>query len=330
MENTCLTLNDRTIHWNECIYSKTRPPTGHSLWISMHGGGSCPAPVNDEQFQNQIHLYNPNEGIWIVPRSPTDSWNQWHQEHIDPMFDRIIENYIMVHEINPNRVYILGYSAGGDGVYQLAPRMADRFAAAAMMAGHPNDASPLGLRNLPFAIFVGENDSAYNRNEVAREWAQQLDALQASDPDAYHHYVNICVDMGHWMCGRDAEALSWMVQWTRNPWPKKVVWVQDDVVHNRFYWILLPDSVKAEQGQTIIAEVDEQTIFIFTSEGIRQLTLCLSDALLDLDQPINVYVEGYDQVFHGHVSRTKQAIEDSLRNRADPTSVATAYLKLHW
>jgi len=330
LKNTCLTLNDKTIRWHECIYSRTRPPTGHSLWISMHGGGSCPAPVNDQQFENQIRLYNPSEGIWVVPRSPTDSWNQWHQDHIDPMFDRIIENYIMVHEINPNRVYILGYSAGGDGVYQLAPRMADRFAAAAMMAGHPNDASPLSLRNLPFAIFVGENDSAYNRNEVAREWAQQLDTLQESDPDAYHHYVNICADVGHWMCGRDAEALSWMVQWTRNPWPKKVVWVQDDVVHNRFYWILLPNSVKAQQGQTITAEVDEQTIFINTSEGIQKLTVCLSDALLDLDQSINVYVEGYGQVFQGYVSRTEHAIEDSLRHRADPTSVATAYLELDW
>jgi predicted esterase len=296
----------------------------------MHGGGSCPAPVNDEQYQNQIRLYNPSEGIWIVPRSPTDSWNQWHQDHIDPMFDRIIENYLMVRDINPNRVYILGYSAGGDGVYQLAPRMADRFAAAAMMAGHPNDASPLSLRNLPFAIFVGEKDSAYNRNEIARQWSQQLDSLQESDPDAYHHYVNICADMGHWMCGRDAEALSWMAQWTRNSWPKKVVWVQDDVVHNRFYWILLPDSVKAEQGQMITAEVDEQTIHISTSESIHQLTLCLSDVLLDLDQPITVNVKNHGQVFQGRVSRTKHAIEDSLRHRADPTCAASAYLELAW
>ncbi|CAF3505289.1 unnamed protein product [Rotaria sp. Silwood1] len=330
LENTSLTLNGKTIHWHECIYSKTRPPTGHSLWISMHGGGSCPSSVNDEQYQNQIRLYNPNEGIWVVPRSPTDSWNQWHQEHIDPMFDRIIENYIIVKEINPNRVYILGYSAGGDGVYQLAPRMADRFAAASMMAGHPNDASPLGLRNLPFAIFVGEKDSSYNRNEVARQWSEQLDALQKTDSNAYHHYVNICADMGHWMCGRDAEALSWMAKWTRNPWPKRVVWVQDDVTHDRFYWISLPDSVKPEQGQKITAEVVEQIIFITTSEGIQQLTLCLSDALLDLDQPITVYVEGVGEVFQGHVSRTIQAIKDSLHRRADPTCVATAYLELVW
>jgi predicted esterase len=281
-------------------------------------------------YQHQITLYNASEGIWVVPRSPTDSWNQWHQDHIDPMFDRIIENYLMVRDINPNRVYILGYSAGGDGVYQLAPRMADRFAAAAMMAGHPNDASPLSLRNLPFAIYVGENDSAYNRNEVARQWAQQLDNLQESDPEAYHHHVNICAGMSHWMCGRDAEALSWMAQWTRNPWPNKVVWVQDDVVHNRFYWISLPDTVKAEQGQMITAEVDEQNIHISTSEGIHQLTLCLSDYLLDLDQSITVDVKNHGQIFQGRVPRTEHAIEDSLRHRADPICVATAYLELSW
>jgi hypothetical protein len=47
--------------------------------------------------------------------------------------------------------------------------MADRWAAAAAMAGHPNDADPKGLRNVSFAIDVGARDDAYDRNEVARE-----------------------------------------------------------------------------------------------------------------------------------------------------------------
>ena len=46
------------------------------------------------------------------------------------------------------------------------------YTAAAMMAGHPNESSPLGLRNLPFAIHVGADDSAYNRNKVAKEWGE--------------------------------------------------------------------------------------------------------------------------------------------------------------
>ena len=93
-------------------------------------------------------------------------------------FQRLIENFVVEHGVSPNRVYLMGYSAGGDGVYQLAPRMADRFAAASMMAGHPNNANPLGLRNLPFMIFAGGKDAAYNRNKVAAEWGVKLAKLR--------------------------------------------------------------------------------------------------------------------------------------------------------
>lgn len=40
--------------------------------------------------------------------------------------------------INPNKVFLTGFSAGGDGIYHMGPRMADVLAGVAMMAGHPN------------------------------------------------------------------------------------------------------------------------------------------------------------------------------------------------
>lgn len=55
-------------------------------------------------------------------------------------------------------------SAGGDGVYQIAPRRADRWAAANMAAGHPDKVSLVNLYHVPFAIQVGEVDIAYVRN----------------------------------------------------------------------------------------------------------------------------------------------------------------------
>jgi len=44
-----------------------KPDSGHSLFISMHGGGGTPARVNDGQWRNQIRLYEPEEGIYLAP-----------------------------------------------------------------------------------------------------------------------------------------------------------------------------------------------------------------------------------------------------------------------
>jgi len=302
-------------------------PKGTPLWISMHGGGNAPEEVNDQQWANQQRLYEPSEGIYLAPRAPSNTWNLWHREEVDRLFDRLIETAISVWDVDPDRVYLMGYSAGGDGVYQLAPRMADRFAAAAMMAGHPNDASPLGLRNLPFALYMGGDDAAYNRNEVAAKWATQLAALQRDDEAGYVHRVQIYPGVGHWMNRRDAEALPWMAKHTRTMWPKRIVWQQGNVTHQRFYWLqVAPDD--AIRGRTIIAHVDGQTIYI-ESEKTSRITVLLRDDLLDLDQPVSILAN--DQVvFEGVIQRKAQVIAESLDARNDTRAAATARVSVNW
>jgi hypothetical protein len=302
-----------------------KPAGGRSLWISMHGGGNAPVEVNDQQWQNQIRLYQPKEGIYIAPRAPTNSWNLWHEGHIDDMFDRLIENCVLLADVNPDKVYLMGYSAGGDGVYQLAPRLADRFAAASMMAGHPNNASPLGLRNLPFAIFVGADDAACGRNKVAADWTTGLDNLTKQDPGGYPHRSNIYPGLGHWMNGKDTEAVPWMASFTRDPWPKKVVWCQSGRVHDRFYWLALPAGV-AKEGLTIRA-LAEKNVITLDAPDVTQLTLRLNDQLVDLDQPLKVVLNG-KTVFEGKVTRQADAILKSLQQRSDPHSAATALLEI--
>ena len=296
-----------------------------SLWISMHGGGGAPARVNDQQWQNQIRLYAPAEGIVVAPRAPTNTWNLWHEGHIDDLFQRLIENMVAVRGVNPNKIYLMGYSAGGDGVYQLAPRMADRFAAASMMAGHPNDANPLGLRNLPFMIFMGGKDAAYKRNQIAAVWGEKLEKLRAGDSGGYRHKVTIYKELGHWMNGKDREALPWMAKNTRNPWPKKVVWCQSNRTHDRFYWLSVPKD-QAKGGQVIEARVIGQKIEI-KAEGIGQVTLRLSDELLSLDKEVIVIVNGAEK-FRGKVTRSVEAIWRSCQERLDPTVAASAQLNL--
>lgn len=297
--------------------SNNIPAGGRSLLISMHGGGGAPKAVNDEQWTNQLKLgykYHPDEGIYVVPRAPTDAWNMWHQADIDDFFARLIGDFVVFEHVNPNRVYLMGYSAGGDGVYQLAPRMADRWAAAAMSAGHPNDASPLGLRNVPFAIQVGANDAAYHRNEVAAAWGEKLDALERADPQGYAHFTKLYAGKGHWMDMEDRIAIPWMEKFTRDPLPQKVVWFQNEVTHPRFYWLARPENEVAA-GQELVAERSGQVITL-AATNVRTVTVLLNDAMLNLDEPVVVRANG-QTLFSNRVDRTVTELAKTLAADGD-------------
>lgn len=291
-----------------------QPKDGWSLWISLHGGGGGPKEMNDQQWENQKRLYKLEEGIYVAPRAPTNSWNLWHESHIDPMFERLIEDLIALKQVDPNRVYIMGYSAGGDGVYQLGPRMADHWAAAAMMAGHPNDASWLGLRNVGFAIQVGGLDAAYDRNKIAQQWITKLDELHRDDPQGYVHFGKIHENKGHWMDREDAKVLPWMAALRRNPVPERLVWKQSAVLHDRFYWLA---NASAVVGAEVVAECSGQTIEIKSIDKVSELSIHLDDRMCDLNQPVRVVYRGRT-LFDGSVIRTIATLVHTLETRGEP------------
>ena len=317
-----ISIGGKTLRYAQKVFGRA-PKEGRSLCISLHGGGSAPASVNDQQWQNQFQLYHPKEGYYVAPRAPTDSWNMWFQPHITPLFDRLIENFVVKNRVNTNRVFVMGYSAGGDGVYQIGPRMADRWDAASMMAGHPNDAQPDNLRNIGFGLFMGGNDSSYNRNGMAKKWKGFLADLKNDDPGGYDHIVRIYPGLGHWMQLKDAEALPWMAKFTRNPWPEKVIWRQDGVIQTRFYWLGVAKSDNSK-GRRIEATVQGQMISL-TAKQTSRVTIRLSDELVDLDRDLVVKLNG-KQKFSGKTDRLKSQMSESLMERADDTSAAVAMI----
>ena len=293
-----------------------KPAGGRSLWISLHGGGGAPKQVNDSQWENQKKLYSIEEGIYLAPRAPTNTWNLWHEAHIDRLFGRLIEGLIVLEEVNPERVYVLGYSAGGDGVYQIAPRMADYWAGAAMMAGHPNGVSLLSLRNVPFALQVGGKDSAYNRNKVGKEYGDQLENLHKDDPAGYEHFVKIHAGKGHWMNLEDKAALPWMAKFTRNSTPERIVWKQTGVPHDRSYWLAVPsDQMKA--NSLVVARRDGQTVQITAAEKVAKLLIRFDDRMANLDKPITVTHAGKN-LYVGTPSRSIAVLLKTLNGRGDP------------
>ncbi len=319
MEKRELTIGDLKMpFWYHSL--GTPSATGRSLWISLHGGGGAPAEVNDGQWENQKRLYRPEEGIYLAPRAPTNSWNLWHQPHVDQFFDRLIENLIVFEQVDPNRVYILGYSAGGDGVYQIGPRMADRWAAVAMMAGHPNDARPESLRNTPFTLHMGGKDEPYNRNGQAVIWQKKLAELASADPGGYPHWVEIYPDKGHWMDREDAAAIPWMAGHTRNLRPKKLVWQQDDVTHDRFYWLKVSE---AKPRSRVVVEMDGQKVNILEAQGVTKLTMRFDDSMLNLEESVSIEKDGRP-IYECILERNIATISRTMRERGDPIGMFSA------
>lgn len=295
------------------------PVGGHSLFISLHGGGSAPSEVNDQQYENQKHLYDSTmsglEGVYLAARAPSNDWNMWHKAHVDPFIQDIIRLAVSEEGVNPNKVYLLGYSAGGDGVFQLAPRLAPYLAAASMMAGHPGDASAENLRNLPYAIHMGALDSSFNRNGHAAEWGDLLDSLQKQDPEGFVHDVQIHEGRAHWMYRDDAVALPWMMQFDRIQNPKKILWKQDDVVQSSFYWIKVPED-EAGKNKYIAASYDSSGKIEITTKDYNHVLIGINDDMMDLSKPIVVSLNG-EVVFEGKVDRTIGSLAYSLESTID-------------
>lgn len=96
--------------------------------------------------------------------------------------------------IDPDRVFLTGYSAGGNGVFQLSQRISDRFAAVNAGAGHPEGTTFKNLANLPTCLQVGEKDhygahgSLHSRSEVYVQANLAMNALRKNSV----YYIHDC------------------------------------------------------------------------------------------------------------------------------------------
>lgn len=292
---------------------------GYPLYIALHGGGGSDTPdLNDSQWTQMATYYGKNvkQGIYINPRGVRDTWDTHANPESFPLYDRLIENMIAFYNVDPNRVYIMGFSAGGDGVYMITPKMTDRFAAANMSAGHPNGINLANLYNMPIQLQCGMQDAAYDRNKVTAEYDAVLANLADTYGGGYIHNTYIHTQYGHnfydnhaaeqevladlaaWLATGDTtskmaktKAVDFVNQYTRNPLPERVIWEftnrgnQRDVESN--YW--LSASMDVKEG-VIVASYDKATNTITIEENTAngEVTVLISEDMLDVFAPITV------------------------------------------
>ena len=117
---------------------------------------------------------------------------------------------------DPRRLYLSGFSMGGAGVYQIAARWPERFAALVAIAGFvPTDHADLvkRIRHIPLRIFHGASDERVSV-DGARQLAAEL--KQAGAPAEYVEYPDTRHGPTAEKTYADASVIEWLLSQRRH------------------------------------------------------------------------------------------------------------------
>lgn len=314
------------------------PAAGWPVYFNLHSGGNNPAG-NDEGWAATLWQYPIKQGLLVCPRAPVDSAGSWNDPRTAAALEKVLTQVRARWPVDPNRIYLMGYSMGAIGSFHLGPLMPDRWAAVAGSSGFTylgaeGRAAPDNLRNLPVMIQNGTADLAFQRYPLAKAFAEALQELHRADPEGYRVEFKEHAGKQHMIDDKDTPA--WLSQFAREPRPRRIVWQQpllpaplgtEDLpkvleknyafgsfLRHRCYW-LRNDAPGA--FQRLVVSREGNTFRIEQACHVPKLTLLLDDKLADLDQPV-VVVGGGRELARAKVPRTVTALVASLVEYGDP------------
>ena len=289
----------RTIEYALWAPSKYKAKSGpYPLIISIPEEGENP----QEHITNHWTNNDLRESTIIVsPKMPGDS-NLWTQT--EGLAAVLLSLRFALDEwaIDVERTFIGGRARGGEVALEMANMFPARFAGAfawAADAGKGIEAE--NIQHVPILI-TGGGSNATELEKRAKEASSE----------------NVTLDSGG---GLDA-IVAWMADKKRVNYPTQVTVIQGERFPSKAYWIQFAPVAKA--GVRVDAEIDRETNTItIKSDEITEVSLFLSDALVDLSRPVTVIANGAETVdtFERSVSTFLEFIDSG---KIDPARIFVA------
>lgn len=181
--------------------------------------------LRTEDFGFEAQSYDPD---MIVVAPQLDDWGQTSAD----MTIELVEYLLGAYSIDPARVYIEGYSGGGETLSRVMSTRPDLFAAALFCSSQwDGDLSVLADARVPLYLVVGESDEYYG-SDPARSAAEELRELYRkrglSEQEIGRLVVLDIKDASYYAAGgvtyqhagggliaRDRSIMGWLFGWQR-------------------------------------------------------------------------------------------------------------------
>lgn len=314
--------------------------SGKGLVLGLHGGGEGAGSAEEAtrwSAKDCIGLYP--QGIRLVH----DTWNTVHGERF---LLTLIELAKVQFDIDPDRVYTMGFSMGGTGSWFMAGRHPDLLAASSPCAGvmmaEPKSqlatkdevtAIQHGLipnvRNLPMYYYIGLADRNCMPGTYLYIWDRLL-ALRAADPGGYQQIeFRTYEELAHAFPPGEPEAgIEWMGRQRREPYPAKIVWEYasdpfpapgpDDPLgrlpQHHMYWLYCDNPT---DNMLVVATREGNTFSIERRRGAgNRFAVYLNAAMIDVAQDVVLRVDG-QEVYRGRPQPSLRHVIETLDARLD-------------
>ncbi len=311
------------------------------LIIALHRDGE----TAKEHYYNLETIAATENYILILPVCPAKAGG-WRFSHINLPLS-LLHHAAGVYNVDTNRVYLEGSGPGGLLAWAVALRWPDRFAALVVRNAPLDEVSRLYLRaavNLPTYLICGLH-AAPDVIGSQREAYKALDAwgydVQREEVPGYARNPSFPE--------LNAKIRAWLETKVRDPYTPRVRLVSFEAINAAAFWVRIerfaptifdPDrriSAKTPFGQEysqeqlhmiylgemskgmgqVIAAVAPGNRINLVTKHVEELTVFLSDKMVDLDKPVRIYANG-ETVFSGKVERSLEELFESARANRDP------------
>lgn len=331
------------------------------LFIYLHGSGP-----KAQEWQTGLRLaavFRDAPSLYFIPQIPNEgAYYRWWQLAKQFAWEKLLRQALAAGDADANRLYLFGISEGGYGSQRLASFYADYWAAAGPMAGgEPLKNAPVeNCANIGFSFLTGADDTGFYRNlltyytQVAFDSAQLARPLSSDQQPLFRHRIHLLPGKQHHIDYR--LTTPWLTAFTRNPYPKTVLWEDFEMDGRRrsgFYNLQVTKRPSEERTyyemslKDNVVTIDIRNVSYTTTEkdsrwGIDlrfhrtyspaeggRLRIFLNDRLVDMSRPVTLIINGR-KVFQGRLKANLRDMIDSCAEYFDPCRVFPASVEVSY